>query len=348
MAIYLINLLLIPFWWMVTKKIKNGNKYFYGIILLQFLIISGFRDMSVGFDQFNYELIFYNYSGLSLKSIFIGEIFDEFGYKVMNKILYSLFHDYRSVMILGSLLINYCILKYIRDFSVNPALSLWIYVATGWYQISFSNTRQFIAIGLILISYKFAKEKKLILFLMMILLAFSFHFSAIAALIIYPIINRNEIGFNKKTIVLIGIFILLRRTIFEILIGFIPQKYLIESNIIKGEGSILLILWIVLFIALMVIRSKKNERKINYIGVFLFIAIIIQSIVPYFFALNRLAYYFIIPVYLLIPNIFYYSISKKDKIITNFSIALLAIAYYFLVFYPSGASNTIPYRFMSF
>lgn len=183
-------------------KIKK-NPYFYKrtywLFISIFLLLSSLR-WENGTDWESYYL-FYTYH-IDSDEIFIGNM--EPGFTIMNS-FNSFFKNYTvqltSVAICSIIPIALCI----RNYSVYPCFSLFI-----WFCISFAgifSVRQNIAIAIFVLSWKFIEQKNLKKFILCILLASTFHVSALITLPVYYIWHKKITLKTNIIIVIVFSFI---------------------------------------------------------------------------------------------------------------------------------------------
>jgi hypothetical protein len=100
--------------------------------------------------------------------------------------------DFRVLLIAVSLisLIPIWVL-YQEEVRNDGFLAIVMFLNIGLFSIYFSALRQVIAVGFGVIAYKFTKEKKLLLFLLMVLVATLFHKSAFILVLMYPLYHAK-------------------------------------------------------------------------------------------------------------------------------------------------------------
>ena len=193
-----------------------------------------------------------------------------------------------------------------KRYSPWPIFSLLVYILLGFYTNTFNNVRQSIAISFFFFSIPHIFKKKPIRFILFILLSASFHFSAIIALIAYPL---SKIKLTNKLLLFGFIGGYLTSVLFGTTIIHLIEPFLKYEEILgRGEGRGMMILYIIITCLAFVV-FKKNEynieprlRQIAYLFIlFLFAATIIQMFAVYYSSIIRLTFYFYIPIICLIP-----------------------------------------------
>ena len=109
----------------------------------------------------------------------------EAGYRVLMEAAIGLGGNFRLVIIATSSIINVCVFYAIFTQSSDPALAIYLYVATSNYFLGMNIIRQYVAVGLGLVAVRFIREKKLLPFLVCVGAAALFHTTALLLLPCY-------------------------------------------------------------------------------------------------------------------------------------------------------------------
>lgn len=162
----------------------------------------GFRDQ-IGSDFQNYVNHFYD--------IQLGyETRLEWGYEAINRLVAELgFTEHALFFVVGIIMFIFLHLTFERyKHLLNPGLAMFTFMSF-FYQMSFNIVRQVMTITVILYSIKFIEERKLIKFIFIILLASSFHTSALLFLPVYFVNDLLEKTNKKISQILIYIVVIL-------------------------------------------------------------------------------------------------------------------------------------------
>lgn len=273
----------------------------------------------------------------------------------------SYLNFYPIVFAIFSLLTLRIVYISINKYSINPVLSwLVFYSFPLFFFASLSTIRQSLATVLIFYSYKFVVEKKYYKFLIILLVAMSFHISAIVGILLLPIIifpiSRliNIIlfiasFFLSKTILLYAVnsdFVFL--TIFKNYIGYEEAKPELISYLYYALGIFNLLYYNKL--------SKINPQNkiiitlIN-VGLVLFNTLSFEPVTSL-----RVSAFFLIFLIYLIP--YYVEIFNKQsgKIVKNILVtSFLSLSFIYLYMYINNYTNGViekvsflPYKFWFF
>lgn len=204
------------------KKYKKINVFILGAIV--FILAFNYQ---MGIDWTNYQRIYdiriipYNFKDL----LFDNPFREERGYILLNLFGRKLGLNYEIFM---GILLSFgiiCILKIGEKRANNIYIFMYVIILKYMLIASLEPTiRQFLAVSIIALGYKYIEEKKIIKYLLHIILAIQFHSSAILGVILY-FLDKINITL-KKTIFLIILFPIFLEIIpisLEIISNFIPS-----------------------------------------------------------------------------------------------------------------------------
>lgn len=282
---------------------KNWNVFFIVLSLLQLVLLYSFRALPDDnrLDLYRYVMYFGSMSDG-------GNSFLEPGFRYYNYICSFLGDSTPYILFVFSFPTISIIMWFIYKHSRNVYLSVYIYYGFIFYFFLFNGLRQCMAISIGLIAYHFIDKKKWIIALCFILLAYSFHSSALILLILYAV-KFIDVQINLRYFILLMIICCILAVIGKYLI--IPITMLIAKGysgyfMMDGygnEGNIanpIMYLFIMLLVCFLYRKQDESNTffiKVLSIGVMLY-ALSIQVQV-----LNRMAYYFTIVVICVLPNL---------------------------------------------
>lgn len=334
--------------------LKNNNKIFLFIIFFELFFISGFRNWNIGNDTKNYINVFVAItSNLDLSSHM------EKGYLLFNKAL-SLFTDNpQSILLVTSFLILGIILYFIYKYSKFIFLSTLLFVILQ-FAITLNIVRQYMALIIVLLGFKFVIKRQFIPFFLFCLLATTFHTSAIVAIVFYFIYPLN-IKIKNIIVILVLTFLIFifiapfLDKIFQILGRY--QSY-IGSRLLGEEIKLASIMktfvnfgvFLFCFISYFFISKHENFNE-NFIlrPQFLLIcsllALCVQFISIRGTVLERIAFYFSFFNIVSLPA-FINCYSKNIKFLIGFIIVAFFIIYASIIFiYRPEWNYVLPFEF---
>ena len=219
----------------------------------------------------------------------------------------------------------------------------------------FSGIRQSIAMGIGLVAFHFVKKKKLVSFLITVIIALGFHQSAFILFAMYPLyyfrIKKKHIYYLIPLIAIVYIF---NQRIFSrllIIMRLFGTKY-DEYAEIGGTGAVMMIICFAAFTIFAYIIPDATKEDNEFIGIrnYLLLATLIQCFAPLHNWAMRMNYYYILFVPLVIPKVLdnadvkWKQVSKLAEIV----MCVFFTVYFIITVYTGcqtdgGALNTFPY-----
>lgn len=192
MVVYLFLICLTLFY--VLYPFQNGyiiKSSFYLLFLLLSLIV-GFRDMIGGYDVYVYGAYFDSLDkGITLKSIFSENQLFEKGFSIYNFLLHE-FTRNRYIFFLITSLITYTLFALSSSRYALRILPIFLFFFfCKFFFMSFTYVRQGLAMSTIWLSIPFIEKRKFLPFSLLVILATSFHNSAVIFLLAYILSYRK-------------------------------------------------------------------------------------------------------------------------------------------------------------
>lgn len=327
---------------------QKKNKFALAFFFVLLTILVAFRHVSIGNDTRNYTLFFYNY--LRLDWTQLSAEFTEIGYAYFCKFI-ALFTDEAQVFFLiVAVLVTLMIYPTYKRLCLDSSLTIVLFCTMSTFVMMFSGIRQMIAIGLGFVAYEFTRNKKLLLFVITVLVAISFHTSAVMLLFMYPVFNakitKKWLYFVIPSLVVILIF---NVQIFTYLSLFI-NRYTRFDTQISATTAYTMIFLFGIFVAFSFIIPDENRIDQETIGLrnFLLLSLVIQFFAPLHLLAMRLNYYYIIFIPLLLPKIIAYRSKQWNQvaIVGRHVMVVFFLVYFFFNAYTSSNNlNVFPYHF---
>lgn len=343
-------LLFIAFICSVNNKGLKDHKtaFFIAYSFLMLLIFRVFLNIYSVPDLLSYEIGYKQISNMNLIKVPFGYIsdikMDEPGFRILMKIPSYLSSNFYFFLFCYSIVWLYGYFKVILKYSDYVILSILL-LLVGSYNQSIFVIRQHMAILIVFMSYPYIINKSLRKYLLMIVLAFSMHQTALIALplyFLYHIRNRKIliIVFIVCTIFLyLGISFLLNYIGMEVLDGY--SSY-VNSDIQTNSTGVFIIA-IELFFYIFFLKKNVWDNGINRL---LFIVLTFGFIVNLcgigFNPTSRMTMYFTSVSFLSIPKTISYINSPLMRFAFMMSYLVLAL---YLCFYGSGFEHLKEYGF---
>ena len=286
------------------NRVIQRKRSFLTCCFFIMLFMQWFRDISIYPDIDGYEGLFYraqDNSNLGTLALFDGGY--ELGWYVLNFIFSRIFDKFDYFLKFVGFAVTTGYIYGVYKYSEKTLFSiLFILVYPSAFGMSFYVLKQSLALSVILYAIHFLNEDKLKGYLLTILIAISFHYSAIIFLPLYWIKKNIENGFSIKLVAIILLFV----------IGISRLVSLVSLNNLAGDkydeyltsGGNLLPLLLVSFVAFIFIVKRRliygrniNEMKIQrneYINVIISYCMlgVIICVCIYGTRMDRMALYF--------------------------------------------------------
>lgn len=270
----------------------------------------------------------------------------ERGYIVFCK-LFSFISMEQQTLLIACAFISISAVSYlVYKYSENPMLSFLIYLGLPVFLMNYSGMRQVLAISVTTISYVFIKNRKLIFFIAAVLLAATFHRSAIFFIIAYPIYYLKAMGKMRwLTVGLLPIVYLLRDPLFRVLSRIFKDDAVPDNN----SAVTLFIVFSAVYIFTTVYSDKNNIHNEGLMNLF-WLACVCQAFGGIYATAMRVGYYFMVYLILLLPESLMYikeNINDNNKTYTVSTIAIYAafIIYGLYSLYSASWAMSNPYHF---
>ncbi|MFA0067591.1 EpsG family protein [Vibrio breoganii] len=323
-----------------------NNIYFKTFILSIFVItvaFSSLRSLSVGTDTLNYLHIFNSVQSATLV-LYTKTV--ESSFYLLMVLVKSFGGDFSILLLLSSSLIIYLYFKTIMNMSNNISLSIFVFVAI-FYLFHFNGLRQAIAMSIVFFTFHYIARNKKYSSFFFILVAATFHKSALIFIPIIPLLSYKG-KYRNYIIVIFSLLVTLCATsLIEVAADFDAryEHYTVES---AGGGGGTTLFFLILGLFLFLFRKKAVSEfrfydellTIYFVGAFISIASVLLSLDPS--GPLRLNQYFLQAAVLMVPMV----VGSFSDIRTRYFLTLFIVAFtgvYFLAF-SSNLANLSPYR----
>ena len=225
MAIYIIVLIFeIIFGLLLSvNKRENSKKFFIIITFVILTIVAGIRTKDVGTDTEQYYRAYKRIGTYTSINSAFNERYEK-GFVILCYGLNKISSDPQILIFITSAFINFCVLRFIYRNSNNLVYSVYLYITLNFYFSYMNIMRQAVAIGFLLLAFENLKSKKYVKYFLEILLAMSFHGSAILG-ILYLFASRFKYKkkYNKFLLPLFIIVFIMGRKILVLIAKFSPR-----------------------------------------------------------------------------------------------------------------------------
>jgi transmembrane protein EpsG len=184
-----------------TVLIKPNKIFMFGALVC-LVLISGLRGSSIGdTGAYKHSYIINNFTWdyvVSQKDI---------GFGILQMILKHFSNNPQLMLFITALITNMLVMVGLYKYSRMIDLSIFVYITSGFFITSMNGIRQSLAAAIVFAATKFLIEGKFFKYSLVVLLASSFHQTALILLPVYFIVRRK--AWTKTTLFLILITILI-------------------------------------------------------------------------------------------------------------------------------------------
>lgn len=340
----------------LTSRLYFGTAnrpLFLIMLIIALLLFSGFRNKSVGTDTSGYCARFNNYSEYTTyeEAKFYAEQESDPGFYVFTWAFSKVINNQQVWVAFISLayMVGIAFVCYWEspDFSFSM---LYMY-CMGMFFFSMTGLRQAFATGIVLLSYVFVVKRKLIPFLLLILLAMQMHKSALVFIIIYPFANVKT-GWARLLVVIAFFIVVLafRSTIGAWIIEYLPEEivderitgYMQSTTQYTASGFIIQLLMFVFCMRYhsSIVRDLPHREVLYNMA---FFSLVFQAAAMSIAEFFRLSMYFSWTFMVLIPICMQYEQDQRNYEFVRIFVISAFVIYFF--FSTLGSCGITPYRF---
>jgi transmembrane protein EpsG len=179
------------------------NKFLVFCVIVCLVLISGLRT-NIGdtyFYKHSYEINDFTWEFIQSQK--------DFGFGILQSLLKKFSNDPQILIFTTALITNVLIVIVLYRYTRVFDLSLYVYITSGLFLVSMNGIRQFLAAAIIFTGTKFLFKGRWKLFILIVLLASTFHQSALILIPTYFLVRLK--AWSKSTIILLvcGILILI-------------------------------------------------------------------------------------------------------------------------------------------
>lgn len=329
----------------VDYQKKNNVLMFFFFAVLTVLVM--FRHENVGTDTRNYIYFFNNYANMSWDEV--GKDSIEYGFSYFNKIVSLVSKDPHFFLAITAVAVSAMMYPTYKRLCIDSSLTIVLFCTMSTFVMMFSGIRQMLAIGIGFIAYEFTRNKKLLLFIISVLIALLFHTSAFMLAFMYPLYHAK---ITKKWLyVVVPGFILafvFNKQIFSALVLFLSRYTKYDGSVTQTGAYTMLLLFVIFTIFVFLVPDESIIDK-ETIGMrnFLLFALVIQMFAPLHNLAMRMNYYYIIFIPLLLPKIIKAKSERWKQVAVSgrYIMVVFFLVYFFINANRGGNLDVFPYHF---
>lgn len=339
MTVYLINLALIFIWSIPLININTNDKkkkLYCAICAVQWALVSGLRDWSIGADTMNYYSWFEMIKTKSWSSIitnvwdylFNGLEIKDPGYNLLQKIFQIFSNDYQMWLVFIGFLFTGLMARWIYKYSSMPEISFLLYSALFYSFFAVTGHRQTIATALIFfVGYEYAKKRKFVKFAIVAFVAFLIHKSSLVFIVFYIVANiRISMFYSIAMFIVIAAFAVFGKQLYGPIGSFMGFDEQVEYDMGGAEtfATVLLLLCIVAFCLYPWISKRRIDAKNLYNMLFLTMG---STVLLYHHqGFMRIQQYFSLGIMVVVPEIIL-TVEKRYRVLPYLAVVVVLVAY---------------------
>lgn len=302
----------------LDEEQKKKLKYRLTIIaILPMFLLFVLRDQYIGADTIGYVRFFekevrkYSFAELLDQKLMRTEI----GYRIYVKIISLFTNNYTVYFLVNGLVILGTLFHFSNKYTKNPFVFFFLFLTLGTYSFVETGLRQALAMAICLWSVDFIKDKKVIPFILAVVLAYYFHKSAILFLVMYPLSLIKKLDWMMAVYIVMAIVLLVGFAVFQ---GFFNQLLGYEYDVEETDnGGIFMVLILILF-AFSFFMMYDKPKEVD--GQSLIIQLSLMTVIFWLLRLvsrtaERVSYYYIAGLYIYFSQAVNYD---KDKLSSFF------------------------------
>lgn len=263
-------------------------------------------------------------------------------YTALNFTLAWLSLDVRALMVVGALLAVVPVAFFCIREAKMPFLTIVLFVGATPFAFYFSGLRQAIAMGMMIPMYYALKDKKFIRFFLFFAIAVGFHYSAVVALALIPVMYLK---ITRKWMLLIGpaivAFFIWNEPVLKFILSVAGTYGQFYSEISNNGSYGMLALFAAFVIYSYVLPDEQNMKMEDFaLRNILLVCLGIQLFAPLHTVFMRLGYYYHIFIPVIIPRMAKLA-HPKLKWLAKLSVYVMVVFFFFYFIYNGYTSYDI-------
>lgn len=270
--------------------------------------VAGMRGSSVGTDTGGYTRGYEANTYLALSDIW--EKAAEPGYLILSIAAQRVSDDYWVILTVVAVVVVFCYLWAIYKVSINPAISLFVFITMGYYTFFFNGARQGLAAAIYCLAFGSLIAGRFWRYTLFVVVAFLFHRTVILALPLYFVFRRKCSLWYVGGIIVGATIVVCFLHVFLSLGVFISERYSVYAEMEATGGRGLTLFYVLLCIFFLMFRrsvAAPDRRTYDcFLNMLIFGATIYVVVVLSggYVELTRFAFYFQIASAFLWPIVF--------------------------------------------
>lgn len=252
---YLVVLTVVMIWMIVEQTSISRKSYWMPLFLLS--LFAGIRKYSVGTDSGTYTKIFRN--NTDVNNFNFGEHVEP-AYQLLTYLILLCTHNYYWLFFITALIVVSSYLYIIKKLSSNYILSVFFFITLGTYTFFFNGLRQGLAMAILALSTPYLINKKIIKFILIVILASLFHGTALIIIPFYFLLHLQIKIIYKLIIIFVTTFLTS-----SFLISYLASnnpRYEVYTQESERGGLVVLSFNIVMVLFLYIVNAIDKHKTI--------------------------------------------------------------------------------------
>ena len=331
------------------KEETRFHPWFALLVIAPVIIWAGFRS-GAGYVDTNAYIRMYEKIPTGIGDLFhyitVVQTKDP-GFSIYLAIIKKIFgSSYTPFLFISALIQGLAVTFFFRKYSSQFMISMFIFIAsTEYFSWMFNGLRQFLAVAIALIAFRFLFEKKYIPYVLLILLASTIHLTAIILLPVAFIVNSRPWSIRVFIVLGIAVFALIATNQFTDFLNSSLQDTQYSDSVeywqqehFGGTNPIRVLVQIVPTVIAVVARRKLAENSNRIIDISINMSVVstaiwLVSMVTSGIHIGRLPIYVSLFNNILLPYEIQILFNEKDQRIVKIAMVVLYLAFSYYQFH---------------
>ncbi len=351
----------------LPRDTAQNRRFFATVCCLLLTLVAALRAPAVGRDTALFLDVFEKLSGRSLLDAQLFESWVEPGFRVLCWLLAQLTQNGQWLIVVSAVIINVSVSVFIYRHAKNVYLAFFLYLTMMLYPFYFNIMRQALAISVLLLAWGYFKKRRYLAYSLMVLLAASFHTSALLFLLcplltLIPVSKKSLRVILPVTAVLALLGTVLVRPILHLITTLVPRYAEYEATTFGALYCFLAVFLAVtafgifrLYFAKEPIAARGERGRFDehgFLTLMMLLGVIVAAMMTQFGQLQRLFNYFEVLYLLWLPLVLpaaHFDGERRHIAMPVLLIAAIfaALAYFLVILFLRSALwyDALPYRF---
>lgn len=349
----------------LPRDTEKNRRVFVSLVCFMLVCVAACRAPEVGRDTTLFMGVFDKLAGRELKDALLFSAWVEPGFRLLCLVISLFTKNAAWLIVITSVIIHVSVCRFIYRHTANPYLACFLYLVLTLYPWYLNVMRQALAIAVLLWGWGLLKKRRFVLYVLVVLLAASFHVSALLFLLcplvtLIPVHKKSLLVLLPTTAVLAVLGVLFVRPAVALVVKLVPHYADYEpTSFLALYGFLAFFMAVTAFGIYRFYFSKSSapasqepfdER--GFLTVMMLVGVVVAAAMTRFGQLQRVFNYFEVGYLLWLPLAVPPARFDEDKRQLSFHVVelitvLACLAYFFVIVFARSAQwyDALPYRF---